>query len=363
MRYWKIVLALLALSLSGCAPMLAGLDNGPTYSADEIELLLPNSSERWVYFFGDPQTVSLNGAQLKLSEPPAYGHVWAIPEALWVNGQPLYREVLPALRLPARTVEALPGFSYHVETRADLKSVWLYDNRWYLLAGRVAAGKTADSEGQPQTPSFQGLSDAETSLLLRELLERNPVRPLVIYELNDPVYPDFRLSPPPRRYRKSSFAVQYGVDKEFFLKPSSPNPPAGDWKVVQKGVVSAYRDPNPYAIVAENERDFISRIWPLAAGNRIPRPAPPQLDLDRYSLAAFFWGSKPSGGYAVDVAKVVQKRGGVVAVYLKLQRPAPGSIVTQMITSPYVLIEISGKPRIVRFYDDGGRLIEEVRAK
>lgn len=359
MKLWKLSLAFLALGLSACVPGL--METGPRYSVTEIELLTPEASERWTYFYGDPQTVMLEGTRLELEPAPDRSHIWAVPGALWVDGQPLLREVLPPLRLPAQTVEALPGFDFIVETRVALEGVWLYDGAWYRLVGKVRAETRVRSDGEPGTPRISGLEPEETRVLLKEVLSRAGRSPVVLYQLSDPVYPDYRFDPKPRRYRKVSLAVQYGVPKEFVLGPVNPAP-APQWEVLKRGPFSAYADTQPYGVLAVTEKTFLNKVWPLAAGRRVPKPAPPPVDFRRESVAAFFWGTKPTGGYGVDVAAVTLKD-DVLVVQLRLQKPKPGSLVTQAITSPYVLLRVQGKPTKVRFLDEQGNLIEEARAE
>jgi len=359
MKLKKLALTLLVLALPACVPVLEA-NSGPSYSVSEIELLTREASERWVYFYGDPVRVDLDGTSLELQTPPPQHHVWAVPGALWVSGEPLFREVLPALRLPARTVEAVPAFEYYTKTKVDLKGVWVYDGGWYQLSGPLKAGESVQSEGRPEYPEIDGLTEAETKVILREALARNPARPLVVYQLADPVFPAYRFQPRPRYYRRAALALQYGVEKEIVLD-SSPNPRPG-WKLLAKGTMSAYQDPTPLGLLAQSERTFASQVWPLAAGNRVPRPAPPELDFDRQSVAAFFWGLKRSGGYAIEVQSV-NMRGDVLEVRLVLHRPPPGAIVTQALTSPYVLISVAGKPRLVRFYDQNGKLLTQAAAK
>ena len=359
MKRWKLLLGALVLVLGACAPFLEA--GGPLYRVLEVELLTPDATERWAYFYGDPQTILLNGEALKLDPAPDRPHIWAVPGALWVDGQPNLREALPPLRLPAETVEALPGFDFVLTTRVGLKGAWLFDGRWYRLADEVPAGVRLRSEGERDEPQLAGLTSEEARVVLDEVLARRGHSPLVLYQLADPLYPDYRFDPSPVRYRKASFAVQYGVPKEFVLG-GNDRPRRAAWEVLQQGPYSAYADAQPYALLAVSEPAFLQKVWPLAAGRRLPRPAPPAVDFGRESVAAFFWGTKPTGGYALKVAQVTAK-GDVAVVQLELIQPKPGSLATQAITSPFLLLRLAGKPAKVRFIDRKGRLLAESRAQ
>ena len=357
MKRWKLLLGLLALGLSACVPVF--VERGPTYSVTEIEWLTPDASERWTYFYGDPQQVFMNDEVLNLEPAPDHANAWAFPGALWVNGQPNLREVLPPLRLPAHTVQALPSFKYVVETKVDLRAVWVYDHRWYKLSGPIKAGERVTTEGVVQTPQLDGLTIEESRVIAEEALKRNPARPVVLYQLADPVYPDYRFSPPPAEYQKVSLAVQYGVDKEFILGSTNP---FTSWKLLASGPYSAYADSTPYAALAVSQDYFTNAIWPLATGRKVPKPVPPAIDFRTESVAAFFWGTKPTGGYTIKV-RDVRMEGSVLQVFLELLTPPPGSLTTQSITSPYVLIRVGAKPSKVEFYDQNHQLIQQADAK
>ena len=361
MKLRKLVFVLLTLALAACVPVVESYQ-GPRYSVGEIELLTPDASERWVYFYGDPQTIVLDGTTLDLQPPPTQQHIWAVPGALWVSGQPVFREVLPALQLPARTIESFPFSDYYVETTADLKSSWIYDGVWYRLSGPVPANAKRKADPERDVPTFTGLTSNETAIIVREILARNPTRPVVVYQLEDPVFPNYRLDPRPFDYRKASLAVQYGIEQELVLDFSPSEPATSAWRVLAQGTMSSYKDATPFAILVEDENTFNRYVWPLARGNRLPRPAPPEVDFGRESVAAFFWGLKHSGGYSIEVANV-EMNGDVLEVRLILKKPAPGMIVTQALTSPYVLIAVEGKPRLARFYDQNGNLLQEVGAQ
>lgn len=71
---------------------------------------------------------------------------------------------------------------------------------------------------------------------------------------------------------------------------------------------------------------------------------------------AFFWGQKPTGGYGVQYVSS-QLSGSTLRVTLRLVSPAPGAILTQALTSPFVLLEVPGRFSRVEFVDANGRLL------
>jgi hypothetical protein len=83
------------------------------------------------------------------------------------------------------------------------------------------------------------------------------------------------------------------------------------------------------------------------------------VDFRTRSVAAFFWGLKPTGGYGIEVLGVTYL-GDTARVVLNLISPRPGAIVTQALTSPYVLLELNRVKRVV-FTDPAGRTLAEAR--
>lgn len=66
----------------------------------------------------------------------------------------------------------------------------------------------------------------------------------------------------------------------------------------------------------------------------------------RYLLIS--WGSRPTGGYSLNVKNVVKKGDGKIYVQVQLQEPDPDLMVIQIITNPHRVIELpSGTETIV----------------
>jgi hypothetical protein len=79
-----------------------------------------------------------------------------------------------------------------------------------------------------------------------------------------------------------------------------------------------------------------------------PGQKPPAIDFTRSMVAGVFLGSRPSGGYTVEVT-AVQREGGDLVVIYRESKPDPQMMVTQMITSPFHLVRIDRHEGPVRF--------------
>lgn len=334
------------LALVGCIPQ----PEQQAYQLSEIQVLFAENTERWTYFYGEPQVVRLGERSLALSKGPTASPL-AVPEALLVGGEALYREISPALPRVAQTTRTFPGLQFVVRTSRSVQSAWLFDGGWSRLGGAFASNAAQVVENRPGSPRLAALSEAENEAVLREILGRRGGRPVVLYELEPPLAPN-RYEPAPSRSQVSALAVQYGLETELTLMPPNPNPSP---RVMLQGSQAAYTAPTPAAYLASNPSQLLN-IWRLATGNQLPQPATPSVDFNLNRVVAFFWGQKPTGGYGVQYVSS-QLSGSTLRVTLRLVSPPPGAIVTQALTSPFVMLEVSGRFSKVEFVDAGGRAL------
>ncbi|WP_114311900.1 protease complex subunit PrcB family protein [Thermus caldifontis] len=337
-------------------PLLSACEllEGTGYRVAEAQLLFPEATERWTYFYGEPREVKLGTRVLRL-EKAAGESLWAVPGTLWVEGNPVLREVGPALRPLAQAVRGVQGSLLEVRAQAALRSSWLYDGvGWVQLTGSLREGekRTLVQPMGYRTPDLYAFTGAETQVLLREVLARRGGRQVVVFELAEPVLRPLALDPVPDGYRIGALGVQYGLTVEVVIPP----PPA--YRILDRGVNAAYQETEPRAFLANNPTRF-AEVWNLVVANRIPRPPAPSVDFRSKSVAAFFWGLKPTGGYGLEVVGVTYAA-GTARVVLNLQSPRPGAIVTQALTSPYVLLELERVSRVV-FTDPSGKVLAEAR--
>ncbi len=340
-----IYLAPLAALLMGCVPVF---QSSPLYLAKEYQLLYQESTERWLYFFGGPQSVRLDGRQLQLT-PGTGESSQAVPGSLLVNGQPLWREVLPAEHPLAETARTLFGTHLVVSSKARLDSSWLYENRWYQLTGPLAANSGMLADPVPKLPSF-AQDNQSGQVVLNQILARRSSRPVIIFVLHKPPLPAVDLSPAPTQYTDTALEVQYGLNRKM---ASLPVPSQLSWTVLRAGVQSGYSERIPMAYLATSPA-AIKQVWKLATGNQLP--IPPLPNLRGGAFAAFFWGLKPSGGYAVRMVSA-HLANNTLTVRVQLTSPSPGTIVTQALTSPYLLLRGGGSPERVVFVDTQGTIL------
>jgi len=75
---------------------------------------------------------------------------------------------------------------------------------------------------------------------------------------------------------------------------------------------------------------------------------PPAVDFSKEMVVAVFMGSRPTAGFAVEIA-AVREDGGALVVQYRETRPRPDMMQAQVITSPCHLAAIPKRDGPVRF--------------
>ncbi|MDX2005118.1 MAG: protease complex subunit PrcB family protein [Meiothermus sp.] len=352
MKHW---IGLLAIVLTACVPQQAAPQ---PYTVSELQVLFPNVTERWVSFDGGEQTVKLDNTNLALKK--SLDGRTELVGGLFVNGQAWLTETSPAQPGVARASRVFPGQQYALVNSRAVLSAWLFDGLsggWVQLGGGLLTSSSRQLvDPRPGNPSFASLTQAETSLLLREVLGRRNGQQVVLYEVEPPL-PRLRFEPAPAQYKVAAFAVQYGLETEFVNnpRPNQPSQPLLTSRTLQQGGNSAYSQTSATAYLVSTVSQ-LNTVWQLALGNQVPVPPAPAVNFAQSRVVAFFWGQKSSGGYAIQVVGT-QFSGTTLRVTLNLRSPEPGAITTQALTSPFVLLEVSGRPSRVEFVDGSGRVL------
>lgn len=123
---------------------------------------------------------------------------------------------------------------------------------------------------------------------------------------------------------------------------------AATYQVLAEGSFS--RVTKPLVQVIDNDADLLN-LW-RQMGTK-PGSGTPRVDFTRQRVVALFMGRKPSGGWSIEVSGL-DKVGDEVQLAVHETAPAPGTIVTKPITSPFqaVVVDLAGTTEI---YVDGAR--------
>jgi hypothetical protein len=79
---------------------------------------------------------------------------------------------------------------------------------------------------------------------------------------------------------------------------------------------------------------------------------------DSESVIRLDLGRRMTGGWSIEPL-AVSSDGGVLVVKTKIHGPAAGSIVTQALTSPYLMIGVNARVTAARWVDDEGNTVAE----
>ena len=196
---------------------------------------------------------------------------------------------------------------------------------------------------------------ASSALILDEILARSGGHEVVVYELETPLASNLALNPGPSNSSTLALAVQYSVG----TGASETQERSGAYRIVDQGSYSSYNDPEPMAILIDDQAE-LERAWALLKGNQVPVPLAPQVDFSQKSALVIFQGLRSTGGYGFEI-RSAKLAGDQLSVRIVMQSPKAGTLVTQALTSPYVLLEVQGKPTAARILDQNGRLIAQSR--
>jgi len=118
---------------------------------------------------------------------------------------------------------------------------------------------------------------------------------------------------------------------------------AGDVPVrpLDRGSQSGIEDARQ-VIVSSSEQ--FARLWREHSLN-----AQPAVDFSRESVVAVFLGPRNTAGYAVEVVAVSHTVAGDVVIRYREQSPPTDAVTAQVLTFPFVIVAIPGKPSDVRF--------------
>lgn len=95
--------------------------------------------------------------------------------------------------------------------------------------------------------------------------------------------------------------------------------------------------------VVRSETDW-QALWRRHGG----RDAAPAVDFSREIVAAVFLGTRPTGGYRVDITAARREAEALVIDFVE-RRPQPGALVTQALTSPFHIVRLPQVDLPVRF--------------
>jgi hypothetical protein len=332
-----------------------------TYSVTDVALYGLN--ERHIIFSGEPQSIKTSlGTPLALTKSTAgtgNAAFLEVPGSLQVGSA-------STLKLPTKPLEAFKaskqGASIMLEAKTALMSVYYFNGTsWFTLARQVAAGQSAVFTPTARQSLYGAgmLSSVEALALGKYLASKGE---FVVATLSTASLPDARVSftPIPSAYRRSALAVQVGLP-ETLPEASTPieTPPVVAPAVPSEPIVTTPTAPGESLQVRQigagsnsthGETEFMTRYdtsylsfletWRMVSGNQIPMPAAPFVNFNQSRVVTVFLGQRPTSGYGLQFQNA-SLDGRTLILTLQISEPPADRITLQVITSPYVMLEVN----------------------
>lgn len=327
----RVMLALAPLMLvASCVP-----DGQPRLH--EI-VLYGEENTRLTYLYGTPVTLLLGEEEVALERgSPAGDDPLAIEEALLVAGRPYLRERVQPLAQPPSEVSSIQRSSdLRVALQADTGPILYFDGQmWFELLGDGRAGVNTRAVPRPRLGGLRGLGELtrDESRALQRHLEAlgKPVAVTVL----DEVPAARRSADGVSEYLRTGLYLQ----GDFNAVAAPPRRQQSElvWEVMGRGAQASGFSEREFILVSDAE--MLRDLWNRAHGSQLQVPPVPEVDFGRETVVALFLGTKPTGGYSIDVEGVTLEQGELF-IDVRVEEPPPGAITTQALTSPWVMVRI-----------------------
>jgi hypothetical protein len=349
-----IVLAALGLVLSACEP-----DPAPTLH----ELTVTGALERRVaWLYGEPRSFTIDGTERSLTAAPAGPTIepWTVPSALWIDAAPaLVEDDVEAVTAPVAVRRIPLTTDLQMRTERETRAVLYYDGSAWLTLGEFdPAGLDVRVTPRPRFGALRGLGEltnAEADVLARTLEDLG--EPLIVAVLTGDEVPR-RAVDGVAEARSTAVHVVAGVPVDVgTFRPAARDVP---FEVVARGQQAVGVTAPAFQLL--RTREELSTAWNRAHGGALQAPPLPGVDLERETLLAVFLGQKPTGGHGADVRGVTLE-GGDLFIDMVETSPGPGAMVTQALTSPWLLLRVPRGGVSAAWFRDptDGRLIAVAR--
>ncbi len=355
MRYAALLTVFLLLT--GCVPQQEDalrLHDVSLYNvSNDTNVNNTTSNTLYGYFYGAPTqtagvtgggttggsaasatSLTVGGRTLELTEG-THSAPLAVENALLVNGEPYLSQPLDAVQTPFEVSRVPFSTDVVVRTGEGLQALLYWDgNRWFTLLSDPQPGFDARVSPQDrpeglrgagqltrqEAAAFEGFFSSRGPLVVG-VLATPPTRPRSVGGLDE--------------YLRTALVVQEGLETDTNITVTPVRELV--WDVLASGNQASAGDTAQFEIATTQEA-FV-RLWNMAYGSQLTLPPIPPIDFRRESVLGFFLGTRSTGGYGVEVRDVTTE-GGEYYVNVLVREPGPGTITTQAITSPWVLVRV-----------------------
>ncbi len=108
------------------------------------------------------------------------------------------------------------------------------------------------------------------------------------------------------------------------------------WRTISRGVISGIE--TPMREVIRTEAEYL-RLWATHAAPLQRTALPPRVDFSREMVVVTALGTRPTGGYFVDIVDLELSR-NTLRVLVSEREPRPGMLQVQQLTQPYQMVAL-----------------------
>ena len=133
-------------------------------------------------------------------------------------------------------------------------------------------------------------------------------------------------------------------------------------RILAQDVLCGGNRPTP-SVTLVTDSDQLKRILIESKGRMLSQSPPtPAVDFNVAHVVFIQMGQRPTGGYGIELAEPhATLDDGEALIRLRWIEPAPGAIVTQIVTSPCLIVSLpKGAYESIAITDEGGNLRETI---
>lgn len=343
---WPL-LALGAGLLAGCA--MTGPGNLRVHEAT----LYGAGAQRIVWVYGDLGNAASSSLKLGQDTVTLRAQVndpLATPGSLSVNGKATYvgRVENAAARL-SLSQDAGGRFTVTPLAGHRVQAVYYTDGAgWQKLS---ATSGPASGSGTSGLRGAGQLTDPEADALTRALSGQGP---LAVAVLDEASAPDARIpaEPRPQEQRRTALYILSSGQITRTTTGGAQTMTNGSVNLSEVARGTNASAESPSVIVARSASEVRS-LYGVAYGRQSGTPTLPNLAAGE-ALVGIFIGQRSTGGYGVRVTGA-DVQGGTLNLRAELTAPGAGSITTQALTSPWVIVRVGGSFSGISVTDQSGR--------
>lgn len=324
--------------LLALAPLLFILGCVPEGQPRLHEVVLYGAENtRLSYLYGTPTSILLGEEEVELERAAAApDDPLAVSEAMSIDGAPYLKERVHPLPAAPNVVRSMQRSSdLRVEVEKDSGPILYFDGRmWFTLLGDARAGTDTRVIPRPRIGGLRGLGELtrnEADALTRYLEQDGPVAVTVM----DEVPAVARVADGVSEYLRTSLYLQ----REFRAVAAArrEQPEGLVWEKMGQGQQATGFEERSFLLVRDEAA--LRELWNRAHGSQLQVPPVPEVEFRRETVVALFLGTKPTGGYGIEVEDVALEEGDLF-LDARIIEPAPDAITTQALTSPWLMVRV-----------------------